>query len=409
MSSTQKKLSWDIFCRVVDNFGDAAVCWRLATQLQNEYGGRVRLWIDRLEALSALHAGVGVDKDLQRVDGIEVRRWRDEDFGEGRAANPPATGETADIVIEAFGCGLPASYVERMPARQPRPLWITLEYLSAEPWVASHHGLPSPHPRLDVDRYFFFPGFGSTTGGLLREKDLLQRRDAFQSDPAMSEAVWSRLGFAAPARSDITVSLFGYENPAVEGLLRAWSGGTDPVTVAVTDSRIRSGVEEWLGLSAVKNGGTVRRGAMEVRFLPFLPQRDYDELLWSCDWNFVRGEDSFVRAQWAARPLVWHIYPQSENAHGVKLEAFLDIYCSGLDPQLSTRFRMLWRYWNGLAGADQSAESTGDPGGIWAKLSAPRAARSMSRHARDWAEKLLLEGDLAGKLVDFCQRKRSSA
>ena len=40
--------SWDVFCRVVDNYGDAAVCWRLARQLADEHGARVRLWIDLL-------------------------------------------------------------------------------------------------------------------------------------------------------------------------------------------------------------------------------------------------------------------------------------------------------------------------------------------------------------------------
>ena len=408
-TAAPQELSWDIFCRVIDNFGDAAVCWRLAEQLHSEHGGRVRLWIDRLEALNALHAAVGIDTDLQRVDGIEVRLWNDRDFGGGHRTDVGAGAEVADIVIEAFGCGLPASYVERMAERLPRPLWITLEYLSAESWVASHHGLPSPHPSLDVDHYFFFPGYGPAAGGLLREKFLPGRRDEFQSDPAMAKAFWSGLGFVAPDKSGITVSLFGYENPAVDGLLQAWSAGTRPVTVAVTDSRIRPGVEKWLGLSAMRNGETVRHGAMEMRFLPFLSQRDYDELLWSCDWNFVRGEDSFVRAQWAARPLLWHIYPQSENVHAVKLEAFLDLYCAGLDPQLSAPLRLLWRHWNGLAGGDGPAEISADSGAIWARLSSPSAAKALMRHAGDWSKELLLERDLTGKLVDFCQEKRSKA
>ena len=44
----------------------------------------------------------------------------------------------------------------------------------------------------------------------------------------------------------------------------------------------------------------------------------------------VRGEDSFVRAQWAALPFVWQAYPQADAAHLTKVAAFLDRYCIGL-------------------------------------------------------------------------------
>ncbi|MBY0444112.1 MAG: elongation factor P maturation arginine rhamnosyltransferase EarP, partial [Burkholderiales bacterium] len=37
---------WDIFCRVIDNYGDIGVCWRLARQLSFEHGFAVRLMVD---------------------------------------------------------------------------------------------------------------------------------------------------------------------------------------------------------------------------------------------------------------------------------------------------------------------------------------------------------------------------
>ncbi len=61
-------------------------------------------------------------------------------------------------------------------------------------------------------------------------------------------------------------------------------------------------------------------------------QSDYDHLLWCCDFNLVRGEDSFLRAQWAARPFLWHIYPQADAAHLEKLTAFLELYGHHLSP-----------------------------------------------------------------------------
>src|SRR5688572_28218366 len=136
--------TWDIFCRVVDNLGDAGVCWRLARQLVAEHAASARLWIDDLRSLQRLHPAVA-DIERQTIDGVEVRRWP--------AAFVAVT--PVDVVIEAFGCGLPDEYVAPMASVTPGSLWIVLEYLSAEPWVPAHHGLASPHPRLPLERYYF--------------------------------------------------------------------------------------------------------------------------------------------------------------------------------------------------------------------------------------------------------------
>jgi uncharacterized repeat protein (TIGR03837 family) len=379
--------SWDVFCRVIDNFGDAAVCWRLAEQLAAEHGARVRLWIDGLDALHALRPEVMHDRSKQSVAGIDIRHWTAEaDFG-----------APADIAVDAFGGGLPDSYVAAMARRSPLPLWIILEYLSAEPWVGAHHGLPSPHPRLPLPRYFFFPGVVPGTGGVLREASLETRRDAFQRDSVLQAGFWRNLGFAPPDRTSIVVSLFGYENPTAAELLQAWTGGARRVIAAVPRSSLRLQVSAFFGAAGPEDGSIMRRGSLEARFLPFLPQSRYDELLWACDWNFVRGEDSFVRAQWAVRPFVWHIYPQHERAHWIKLEAFLDAYCVGLEPLPGEALRALWRGWNAPAAAD------GRIAGAWKALHGHHDR--LCRQARAWASRLALAGNLAANLVRFCEER----
>src|SRR5205085_6813742 len=119
-----------------------------------------------------------------------IRRWQE----------PFPRGDLAEVVIEAFGCGLPDRYVEQLMAMSSPPHWFVLEYLTAEPWVDAMHGLPSPHPRLPFTRRFWFPGFTPNTGGLLREHDLFVKRDAFQSDPSAQAAWWDsmRVGIAPP-------------------------------------------------------------------------------------------------------------------------------------------------------------------------------------------------------------------
>lgn len=376
--------SWDVFCKVVDNFGDAAVCWRLAQQLALEHAGRVRLFIDDAAPLAALCPGVAPALETQQVHGVEVRRWY----------AGTSVGTPADVAVDAFGCGLPEAYAEAMAARTPRSLWIVLEYLSAESWVAGHHGLPSPHPRLPLERYFFFPGVAHGTGGVLHEAGLEARRTAF--DPG---SFWTGLGFGVPDPGATVVSLFGYENPAVVPLLDAWADGPDPVVLAVTDSRIRAGVTDHLGIAMAAPGTSVQRGRLEARFLPFLPQPAYDELLWACDWNFVRGEDSFVRAQWARRPLAWHIYPQADGVHLGKLEAFLEVYCDGLDPRLAAAMKGLWSAWN------RPGEGVAtDPAAAWAVLASGRTV--LRAHAEAWAAKLAAPGDLAANLADFARKYR---
>ncbi len=351
---TNQPIHCDIFCVVVDNYGDAGVCWRLARQLADEHGWRVRLWIDDpapLRQLAPDHA----------AGPVEVRLWPDS------WPRPWPVAETADVVIEAFACHLPPDYVEAMAARARAPVWLNLEYLSAEAWVAGCHGLQSPHPRLPLVKHFFFPGFGEATGGLLRERNYDARRKAFDESAFRAE-------FGIPPRTagELTISLFSYENPALPELMRAWTAWATPERPI---RLLRTG-----GAATATNGSPT--GSFSMHCLPFLPQSRYDELLWAGDLNFVRGEDSFVRAQWAARPFVWQIYPQAENAHLAKLDAFLSIHPAGA--QLST----FWQAWNGQGTLDWPEFAAGLPG-----LKTPM---------QQWATTLAARPDLAEKLVQFC-------
>ena len=348
------RISCDLFCRVVDNLGDAGVCWRLARQLALEFGWTMRLWVDDpspIDALAPDHA----------LLPVEVRGWPD-DF---------PNVEPAQVVIEAFACELPPRYVERM-VRLSRPVWINLEYLSAEDWVAGCHGLPSPHPTLALTKHFFFPGFAAGTGGLIHE-----RGADFGREPQHG------IGSA------LSVSMFCYDNPALPALLTAWADGHEPIVCRVADGLPRLQVSGWLGRSFVP-GDATRRGALELTSLPFVPQPDYDRLLGACDLNFVRGEDSFVRAQWAQRPFVWQAYRQADGAHWPKIEAFLDLYGRALSGDWRTATADFHRAWNGQ----------GDIAAAWPAFRA--ALHALADHALPWAEEIASHGNLAENLVRFC-------
>lgn len=368
--------TWDIFCRVIDNFGDIGVCWRLARQLVNDHNQHVRLWVDDLDSLTRIWPDTQ-QQDQQQLAGVKVCRWNTE-----FAANV----QIADVVIEAFACDIPAVYLNGMASRKQRgqaPVWINLDYLSAESWVEGCHRMSSAHPATGLRKTFFFPGFTPRTGGVLREQSLLSARDAFDA------AQWLASMGVEPQPTALLISLFAYENPAVASLLTAWANSSKPVHCLIPSGKILTSINQALG-QHLDVGDSYTQGNLRLQVIPFITQTDYDKLLWACDINFVRGEDSFVRAQWAAKPMFWHIYPQDDDVHITKLNAFLDIYTNNSPPALTSALHQSWLTWN----------QAGDMEGAWQQLA--QQLNDWQEHGRNWCDSLLEQPDLASQLVNFC-------
>lgn len=379
---------WDIFCRVVDNFGDAGVCWRLARQLVHEHDIFVRLWIDDLRPLAMLVPDTVPDLPRQQVDGIDVCHWT--------GGFPDAV--VADVVIEAFACELPKKYVHAMRDRPVSPVWINLEYLSAESWVEGCHLGVSPQAETALRKVFFFPGFTDRTGGLLREKCL--PFDRTRNRTIVSRSWPLPVEGLIPERSssdELRISLFCYDNPRLFDWLDIWRDADRKTTLVVPPGIPQSGMERWLG-TPIEVGKAIERGALSVIAVPFLPQRDYDLLLDVCDVNFVRGEDSFVRAQWACHPFIWQAYPQAESAHHAKVEAFLQRYLEGAAEELADSIRTAWRFWNGVPIGI-------DPAQAWNRFVSLRT--EIREWAKVWADRLDRAGDLANNLVRFATARAS--
>jgi uncharacterized repeat protein (TIGR03837 family) len=368
-----------IFCKVVDNYGDIGICWRLARQLRHEHGVDVTLWVDDLASFRRICPEVDVNAELQQVQGVAVRHWR----GQDGVFEPTAV---ADIVIEFFGVDIPPGYAEAMAKRAPRPVWINYEGLTAEEWVEGCHRLPSMHPRLPITKYFFFPGFTGKTGGLLHEAGLVEARRAFQADRAQMAQFLARFGVTAAEMDALKVSLFCYPHAPVAALFDAWEREGSAVTCLVPEGVATGAVQAFLGQDAVA-GSHATRGALTLRVLPFVPQPDYDRLLWACDFNFVRGEDSWVRAQWAGRPFVWHIYPQDENLHHKKLRAFLRRYAGGI-----ASIERVSLGWNG-------ASEELDWMAAWQAVL--EDLPNLVRRTEDWQRAVLENGDLVSNLLAF--------
>ena len=369
-------LLWDIFCQVVDNHGDLGVCWRLSRELAAR-GQQVRLWVDDARALAWMAPGA-----LQgRVPGVQVLPWT-------RPIAPARLAQLApaQVWIEAFGCEIAPEFIaSRAGQSSPdgrsdhEPVWINLEYLSAESYVERMHGLPSPvlhGPAAGWTKWFFYPGFTPRTGGLLRETDLAQRQAGFD------RAAWLHAQGLA-WQGETLVSMFCYEPSALPALLAQWQSAHAATRLLATAGRASTAVQAAILNENGLMSASIKREQLSISYLPYLTQTAYDELLWACDLNFVRGEDSLVRALWAGAPFVWQLYPQQDDAHHAKLAAFLD----WLDaPPSLRRFHHLWNHVESGA------------------LPAPDlpAWRDCVRHARG---RLLAQGDLVSQLLRFVTRK----
>lgn len=364
--SQNPPLTWDIFCQVIDNFGDVGVCWRTAAELA-ERGQTVRLWMDDASALQWM-------APQPHPQGLSVHGW------------PTQAAQVAekigDVVIEAFGCEMPPVVIEAIAAKKASgkpPVWINLEYLSAEDYVERCHRLPSllmSGPAAGMTRWFFYPGFTSATGALVREQNLAAR----QQDFANQRSQW-RASHGVQDQ-DCAVSLFCYEPAALPQLL------DQLVTATTSASALRPRLLVTPGRATAAVQGLPQAQQLSARYLQPCPQAQFDEMLWACDLNLVRGEDSLVRALWAGQPMVWHIYPQHDNAHHDKLNAFLDWL--NAPPSL----RAFHHAWNGMTSPQTLP------------LLTPAMLREWQACVQAARENLATQTDLIAQIQAFVAEKR---
>ncbi|NYT69457.1 elongation factor P maturation arginine rhamnosyltransferase EarP [Pusillimonas noertemannii] len=364
--------SFDIFCRVVDNYGDIGVCWRLARQLaRHPAAGPVRLWVDDLASFARIEHAVDAAAARQKVAEVELLHW----------ARPALAVEPHAVVIEAFACSPPPGFIARMRDN----LWINLEYLSAENWVQDCHALPSLQAN-GLRKYFFFPGFTEATGGLLREPGLVEARGHWLSQPDLRWRLLRDIGMPQALTDKLQagwrqVFVFCYGNAPANALAQALSRSSRPTVVIVPQGVLPA-------LASMQNEN------LRIFEMPFVDQDSFDRLLWSSELNIVRGEDSLVRAIWARQPFLWHIYRQDEDAHLAKLDAWMEL------ARFSPNIRALMRAWNT---GDEAAALQGLQDALQADAFLQWRLETGSLH-----ERLASQSSLAERLLAFCTEKSHS-
>jgi len=390
-----KNQYWDIFCQVVDNYGDIGICWRLSQQLASEYKIQVRLFINDMVAAKHIIANLALNQASQIIKGVDICVW------------PEINVNPAQVVIAAFDCKLPDNYCHKLAINHS--IWINLEYLSAEPWVGDFHAQFSPQPALGLNKNFFFPGFIPNTGGLLREQYLIESRDTFLKSSVKKTAFWARLGLAHLAIENIVrISLFSYPHAQIRRLLSALANNNNTIHIVMPfDGNISQYNAAFSDCTQLKSHGSywlLQQGNLSVHLIPFLSQDDYDHLLWACDINFVRGEDSWIRAIWAGKPFIWQPYWQADKVHIQKMLAFLHVYNGNCNAEIQNLLIDAHQEWSSND-ADLAPESNRNQS-LWVNFI--NHLQALRTFAYQRSNTLSLQSDLATKLVIFSENLRNN-
>lgn len=374
----------DIFCTVIDNFGDIGICWRLSRQMATEQGIAVTLWVDDLQSFQRICPEIDPKRLQQSLHGVLIRLWSVE--------FPALTAdEFPDMLIEALACSVPSCYLMQFSALRPDAIWLNLEYLSAEDWVHGCHGLASPQAGIPLAKYFFFPGFTAQTGGLLREHGVVDSLRKFSQDRAAQQQFWHAAGIADAMDYSLKISLFCYQQQAIAEFVQQLQQQPQSVLLLVPEGVVAEQLRAlWPEL---QSHNALTLGSLKIQILQFLPQPQYDFLLAACDLNFVRGEDSVIRAHWAGKPMIWQIYRQQDQAHQVKLQAFLDKYLRDAPSSVATLLRQFHLRWD----LEQPVSE------LLPLLI--ENIQEISNYQVQWQQFLMLQQDLVTNLVRFAENK----
>lgn len=306
----------DVFCKVIDHLGDAGTAWRLCRELRLLLGGhcRLRLFIDRVDVLEALSGGEDAGGREASDPAVEVLAWTDDEW-ERRGLEP------ASVLIEMFGCTLPESVLQA-PPDSPR-LIVNLEYFSCEDWALDCHLKESFVDVLGFGKYFFIPGLDPQSGGIMS----LSRPLSLDAERFQLRTQWLNDTVHMPELAAMDwIALYTYEN-RFDGLLEHLSASEKPSVVWVMGKESQDEMRRLCSKGHVPRDASspIRfgRGGCTLVLPEIMPQKEFDRLLSLADFLLIRGEDSLAGALTAGTPFLWQLYPQQDDAHLVKMKAFL--------------------------------------------------------------------------------------
>ncbi len=398
-SSETKEIT--VLCKVVDNFGDMGVVYRLCRSLTDLSPSlKLNLVVSNLETFRKMAGEINPALSFQTYRGWNVFDWNnDESCRKYFSENPPL------VILQTFQCGLPdwldeIIYGEKFSASGKLCKIVNIEYLTAEKWAEDFHLLKGAARTASARKYFFMPGFTEKTGGLILDKNFT---DCLKDRNHRKKAIESLTKFLPFSEDEFKILVFSYPKDFsffFEGVSSFAEKSQKKIHVYVAPGAGLESFRKAEEKSAEKK--------FSVDYLPYLSQEVWDAFLCSMDFLFIRGEDSFSRAALTGIPFLWNIYRQDEEFHLVKLKAFLDLLdCKKIN-------EMSWLY-----NRNFETECGPEASDAWGKISECKnegeAQKKMAGLLKeillnldevkpafkDFSEKTMNLGNLSKKLLDF--------
>lgn len=302
----------DIFCEIIDNFGDIGVVYRISKELKKIFQNvRIRIVLNRLDEFKAINKKVK-DIKYQEIDELicvteDYVKKNIETFG------------VADVFIEAFGCNVPEEYIKI--AKENSKLWINLEYLSGEKWIEDFHLCESLINSKTLKKIFYMPGFSKKSGGVIIDSGFLERmRYGKENRDEVLKKYFPNLDL----KDKFVGTVFSYEKN-FENLLKNLKTYDKETVLLLMGEKTQKSFLHILQKKLTENfGNVVKYDKITMVCADFFSQEEYEEIISAVDFNFTRGEDSFVRGILLGKPFMWHIYLQEEKAHMDKIKAFTE-------------------------------------------------------------------------------------
>ena len=356
-----------ILCKVVDNFGDIGVVWRLCKRLKEiDSDLKINLIVDDLFSFNKICSGIQYNKDVQSYMGIDIYDWKRDDFCYQTFIKND--GEKLSLILECFQCGRP-DWMEKILFEDKLSRIVNIimiDYLTAEKYAEDFHCLKSLTRSAKVQKVNFMPGFTNKTGGLI------------------IDSTWENIPSYNPLGE---ILIFTYE--------RNWA----PLVRALNKYGKKSLVAQGRGFESFMQAVKEENQNLEnFNPLPFINQCEWDQVMKKSSILFIRGEESMSRACLSGIPFVWHAYPQSDEYQLVKVQALLN----KLEKYFTSReYKIIQRVWLDFNKAENEVSNSELEEATYDFLI---NSQELREGFYKFAEDLRKIGDLAYNLMTFIQK-----
>ncbi|WP_443737888.1 elongation factor P maturation arginine rhamnosyltransferase EarP [Treponema sp.] len=370
-----------ILCKVVDNFGDIGVVYRLAKALSDlDSSLNLTIVCSNLESFASMAKKIEPDKKTQFFD-YKNTRWQILDWNQSEdftfSSNP------FPIILECFQCGRPDWLEKILFDKNAKEIFhiFNIEYLTAEEYADDFHLLKCYTRSPNVKKMFFMPGFTKKTAGLLIDSQFLKTLKESKTLPKN--------------KNEFCVTIFSYEREFIQ-IFNSLNRIQETQRQKNPDFCIKVLAAAGKSLPFAKKAWEQTGKKLNFVQLPFLTQEEWDKLLCTSDFNFVRGEESLARACLSGKPFFWHAYVQDENYQFVKVNALLEKMLPFVcDKNLKNELSSLWNEYN-TPDAELNESKLYD-------FLQKSAQGELTAFFENFSENLFQNGNLAKKLLNVLE------